>query len=182
MSTAAALGLALSDLTASDGRFLNAATIVAVTSAGMVVGCLALRVVGRSSVGWGDTAARLLGGAVAPLLTRSVQFGGHPLLWWQAAWGDSRWLVAVTMMLVGSVTMLVSLALEAAVRAGRDHAPLLPAVVDELRSTLGWRSRWSPQAPWSPWRSWPWASSRCRCSSSPCCSPTSRCAGSPPSG
>ncbi|MGZ4517819.1 MAG: HD-GYP domain-containing protein [Mycobacteriaceae bacterium] len=137
MSTAAALGLALSDLTASDGRFLNAATIVAVASAGMVVGCVALRVFGGSSVGWGDTAARLLGGAVAPILSRSVQFGGHPLLWWQAGWSNSRWLVAVTMMLVGSVTLLVSLALEAAVRAGRDHAPLLPAVVDELRSTLG---------------------------------------------
>ena len=41
------------------------------------------------------------------------------------------------MLLVGSAAMLVDLALEAAVRAGRDHAPLIRSVIDELRSSGG---------------------------------------------
>ena len=137
MSTASALGLSLSALIAQDGHWVSAATVVAVTSGGMIAGCVALSLAGGSSVAWGDTAARLLGGAVAPVLYRYVRFDGHPLLWWQATWVDKRWLVAVVMVLVGGVTMLVSLALEAAVRAGRDHAPLFPAVVDEIQSTFG---------------------------------------------
>jgi HD-GYP domain-containing protein (c-di-GMP phosphodiesterase class II) len=43
----------------------------------------------------------------------------------------------VLMLLVGSLAMVVELSLEAAIRAGRDHAPLLRTVADELRSAFG---------------------------------------------
>ncbi|HEV7196237.1 MAG TPA: HD domain-containing phosphohydrolase [Pedococcus sp.] len=136
MSTAAALGLALSSLPTAGGGHVGAGAVVTVTSAGMVLGCAVLRLAG-AQVGWWDTAARLLGGAVAPILYRDVSFGGRTLLQWEAVWEDNRWLVGVVMVLVGVVSVLVSLTLEAAVRAGREHAPLMPAVVDEIRTTLG---------------------------------------------
>jgi hypothetical protein len=86
---------------------------------------------------WSDDSARLCGVFVAPWLFREVPFGGKTLLQWQFDLEDHRWLVGVIMVLVGSVSMTVGLALEAVARAGREGAPLLPAIVDELRSTLG---------------------------------------------
>jgi HD domain len=136
MSTAAALGLALSSLPIVGGGQAGAAAVITVTSAGMLLGCAVLRLTG-AQVSWWDTAARLVGGAVAPILYRDATFGGRTLLQWEHVWRDNRWLVGVTMVLVGVATLVVSLALEAAVRAGREHAPLLPAVADEIRTTLG---------------------------------------------
>ena len=136
MSTAAALGLSLSSLPTVGGGHAEAAAVITVISAGMVLGCAVLRLTG-AQVGWWDTAARLLGGAVAPILYRDVPIGGRTLLDWEAVWADNRWMVGVTMLFVGVVSVLVSLTLEAAVRAGREHSPLMPAVVDEIRTTLG---------------------------------------------
>jgi hypothetical protein len=136
MSTAAALGLSFTALAAADEQQVSAAVVVAVISAGMGLGLVILRAVTGSAHG-GGTAARLLGAATAAMLYRSATFGGRTLLEWQEIWADRRWLVAAVMLAVGSVAMVVDLTLEAAVRAGRDHAPLVRSVVDEVRSSGG---------------------------------------------
>lgn len=136
MSTAAALGLSLTPLTDVGQTQVPAAVVVATVSLGMLGGLLILRLVSGSGH-WGGTAARLLAGASATLLYRSVDFDGHTLIEWQDVWRDHRWLVAIVMLMVGTVAMIVDLALEASVRAGRDHAPLLRSVIDELRSSGG---------------------------------------------
>ena len=136
MSTAAALGLAFTALVSTDVGLVSAAVVVAVVSTGMGLGLLILRAATGSGHG-GGTAARLLGAATAAVLYRSASFGGHTLLEWQEVWAQRRWLVAAVMLAVGAVAMVVDLALEAAVRAGRDHAPLVRSVVDEVRSSGG---------------------------------------------
>ena len=136
MSTAAAFGLSLTPLTDMGDPPVAAAMVVATISLGMVAGLLILRLVSGSGH-WGGTAARLLAAASAAVLYRSVDFGGHTLIEWQDVWRHHRWLVAIVMLVVGTVAMVVELALEAAVRAGRDHAPLVRSVVDEVRSSGG---------------------------------------------
>jgi hypothetical protein len=136
MSTAAALGLALTPLTDAGEPQVGAATVVATISLGMVAGLLILRLASGSGQ-WGGTAARLLAAGTAAVLYRSVDFGGQTLIEWQDVWHDHRWLVAIVMLVVGTVAMIVDLALEAAVRAGRDHAPVVRSVIDELRSSGG---------------------------------------------
>ncbi|GAB3444281.1 metal-dependent phosphohydrolase [Phycicoccus ginsengisoli] len=133
MSTAAALGLAFSTI-ASDGRpAIGADVVIATISAGMLVG-QGLRRARGAVPQWGDVAARLLGAAVAPVLFRQLDFRDHTLLDWQAQWEGRRWLVALVMLLVGSAAMVVDLTLEACIRADRQEAPLLPAILDEYRS------------------------------------------------
>jgi hypothetical protein len=134
MSTAAALGLALTPLADAGEPRVDAALVLATISLGMVGGLLILRLV-SGSAHWGGTAARLLAAATAVGLYRSVDFNGDTLIGWQDAWRDHRWLVAIVMLLVGTASMVVDLSIEAAVRAGRDHAPLLRSIVDELRSS-----------------------------------------------
>jgi hypothetical protein len=136
MSTAAALGLSFTALTAPGDQQVPASVVVATISLGMACGLLILRLA-TGSGHWGGTAARLLGAASAAVVYRSVEFNGHPLIVWQDQWSGHRWLVAVLMLTVGSLAMLVDLTLEAAVRSGRDHAPLLRSVVDEVRSSGG---------------------------------------------
>ena len=135
MSTAAALGLSFTALTSPGGRPVDASVVVATISLGMGLGLLILRLA-RGSGRWGGTAARLLAATTAAVVYRSVDFGDHTLIEWQDMWPQDRWLVAVLMLTVGTLAMLVDLTLEAAVRAGRDHAPLIPSIIDELRSTL----------------------------------------------
>jgi hypothetical protein len=133
MSTAAALGLAFSTISADGRAPIGADVVIAVISAGMLVGQLLRRITG-SVPQWGDTAARLIGAAVAPVLFRQVHFAGRTLLDWESEWNHRRWLVAVVMLLVGGVAMLVDLTLEACIRADLQESPLLPAVLDEYRS------------------------------------------------
>ena len=135
MSTAAALGLSLSTLPVDAGGRLAAAPVVAVVGVAILVGAGLLRAAG-ARVAWVDTAARFSGVSVAAMLYRYVEFDGQTLVQWQERWSNHRWLVAVVMVLVGGVTMLAQLALEAAAHAGRDHAPLVPVVLGEVRSTL----------------------------------------------
>ncbi|WP_270888451.1 HD-GYP domain-containing protein [Pedococcus sp. 5OH_020] len=136
MSTAAALGLALSLLKfQGSAGHVGAALVTAVVACGIIVGSLLLRATG-ARVSWVDMSARVAGAWVAPVLYRYVRFDGQTLVQWQEAWAHHRWLVGLVMLLVGGVAMLVDLVLEAAVRAGRDQAPLLPAVIDEVRSTV----------------------------------------------
>jgi hypothetical protein len=136
MSTAAALGLSFTALTSAGERPVDASVVVATISIGMGVGLILLRLA-TGSAHWGGTAARLIAAACAAALYRSVDFGGHTLIEWQDRWPGDRWLVAVLMLTVGGLAMLVDLTLEAAVRAGRDHAPLVRSVVDEVRSSGG---------------------------------------------
>jgi len=136
MSTAAALGLALSTLTAADAATVGADVVVATIALGMVLGGLLRRAAGAQNH-WSETAARLLGVALAPWLFRQVTFGGRTLLDRQADWDDQRWFVALVMLVVGGVAMLADLTLEGVVRATRDDAPLLRSVLDEYRSTVG---------------------------------------------
>ena len=136
MSTAAALGLSFTALTSTGGRPVDASVVVATISIGMALGLVILRLA-TGSAHWGGTAARLLAAATAAVVYRSVGFGEHTLIEWQDRWPRDRWLVAVLMLTVGALAMLVDLALEAAVRAGRDHAPLLRSIVDEVRSSGG---------------------------------------------
>ncbi|MEO6413048.1 MAG: HD domain-containing phosphohydrolase [Pedococcus sp.] len=135
MSTAAAFGLTLSAVDMPGGRNLGAAPVVLVVAVAMVVGSGALRAVG-SKVSWVDLAARIAGVSLAPLLYRYVEFDGQTLVERQVTWIHQRSLGAVVMLLVGGLTMLTQIVLEATAHAGRDHAPLIPSVVDELRSTL----------------------------------------------
>ncbi|MEO5744568.1 MAG: HD domain-containing phosphohydrolase [Terracoccus sp.] len=136
MSTAAALGLSFTGLTSPGDHQITASVVVATISLGMACGLLILRLA-TGSAHWGGTAARLLAAATAAVVYRSVDFGGHTLIEWQDRWPRDRWLVAVLMLTVGTLAMLVDLTLEAAVRAGRDHAPLLRSIIDEVRSTGG---------------------------------------------
>lgn len=136
MSTAAALGLSFTALAPQGEPQVDASVVIATISIGMGLGLLILRLATHSGH-WGGTAARLLGAATGAFVYRSIDFGGHTLVQWQVLWSEDRWLVAVVMLAVGSVAMVVDLTLEAAVRAGRDHAPLLRSVVDELRSSGG---------------------------------------------
>ena len=133
MSTAAALGLAFSTISADGRQPIGADVVIAVISAGMLVGQVLRRATG-SVPQWGDTAARLIGASVAPILFRQVNFGDRTLLDWQLDWSNRRWLVAVVMLLVGGVAMVVDLTLEACIRADLQESPLLPAVLDEYRS------------------------------------------------
>ena len=133
MSTAAALGLALSSVAPRGGQPVGAAVVVSTISTGIILGNVILAVAGQP-VRWGHVAARLLGVSVAPVVFRTLTFDGLPLMVWQRTWNDQRWLVAVVMLVVGSLAMLVDLALQAAVRAGEDEAPLVRSVVDEVRS------------------------------------------------
>lgn len=135
MSTAAALGLALSTVREPGGADLGAASIALAVAVAMVVGGLVLRVSG-SAVSWVDVSARVAGVSLAPLLYRGVELNGQTLVQWQDSWAGQRWLVGVVMLVVGGLTMLAQLVLQAAAHAGRDHAPLIPAVIDEVRSTL----------------------------------------------
>lgn len=134
MSTAAALALSLSSI-APDGRPPVGATVVVGTiTLGMGAGGLLLHLVGEPPR-WPDTAARLLGISVAPVLYRSVDFGGQSLAGRLGGWDDNRWAIALVMLCVGIVAMVVDLVLEGAVSAGRGHAPLLPTITDEVRSS-----------------------------------------------
>jgi hypothetical protein len=136
MSTAAALGLSLSALAGPGEARVGSDVVVATIGAGMLLGGLLRRSAGAQNH-WSETAARLLGAAVAPLLFRQVEFAGRPLVDWQADWDNRRWLVAVAMLAVGGVAMLVDLTLEGWLRADRDEAPLLRSLIDEYRSALG---------------------------------------------
>ncbi|SDO64574.1 HD domain-containing protein [Pedococcus dokdonensis] len=136
MSTAAALGLALTALSDPGERQVDAAVVVATISVGMVGGLLILRLV-TGSARWGGTAARLLAAASAAVIYRSVEFSDHTLIQWQEIWRSERWLVAIVMLVVGTVAMVVELTVEATVRAGRDHAPLVRSIVDGVRSSGG---------------------------------------------
>ena len=135
MSTAAALGLALSAVHEPGGGHLAASSVVLTVAGAMIVGALVLRAAG-STVSWVDVSARIAGVSLAPLLYRHVTFQGQTLVEWQDSWKGQRWLVGVLMLVVGGLTMLAQIVLEALAHAGRDEAPLVPAVVDAVRSTV----------------------------------------------
>jgi HD domain len=136
ISTAASFGLGFSALVPEQQVPVGPAVLVSTISLGMIAGQLALRLSGRQAL-WGAFAARLVATALVPILYSQVLFGGRSLLAWQGVWSDKRWLVAVIMLVVGSLAMLVDLCLEATISAGRDHAPWLRTVVDEVRSAAG---------------------------------------------
>ena len=134
MSTAAALALSLSTIASHGHQPIGAPMVIATISLGMAAGGLLLQAVGQAPR-WQDAAARLLGVAVAPVLYRTVEIDGQTLIARLGGWVDNRWGVALVMVLIGTVAMLVDLSLEGVVSAGRDHAPLLPTITDELRSS-----------------------------------------------
>jgi hypothetical protein len=136
MSTAAALGLSLAEIGGGSGQEVGAAVIITTISLGMLVGGGLLTLAGSPPV-WPDTAARLVGVSVAPVLYRMVPFNGHTLLEWQDQLGAERWLVGILMVVVGTIAIVVELFLEAAIRAGRDHSPLLRTAIDEIRTAAG---------------------------------------------
>ena len=135
MSSAAALALGLATIAPDPEQPVGAAVVVVTVGLGMLIGNGALAATGRA-VNWSGLAARFFGAAVVPLLYRNVVIGGATLLDHAVEWGSRRWLVALVMLAVGSVAMLVDLALQAIVRAGRDHGPLLRSILDEIRSTI----------------------------------------------
>jgi hypothetical protein len=136
MSSAAALGFGLSSMAPAGSPPVGAGIVVATISLAMVVGWGASVLSGRAG-GWLDTSARIVGSAIAPILYRHVEIDGHTLLAREEMWGERRWLVALMMLAVGGVAMLVELAIEGAIRAGRDHSPLLRTILDEARSAAG---------------------------------------------
>jgi hypothetical protein len=134
MSTAAALALSLSTIANEGHEPIGSALIIATIGIGMAAGGLLLHAAGDTPR-WPDAAARLLGVAVAPLLYRTADFGGQSLIERLGTWVDNRWAVAVVMVLIGTAAMVVDLSLEGLVSAGRAHAPLLPTIIDEVRSS-----------------------------------------------
>ena len=135
MSSAAALALGLAAIAPTGKEHVGAAVVVVTVGLGMLLGNGLLTATGRT-VHWSGLSARFFGAAVVPLLYRSLTIDGATLLERSVEWGTRRWLVAVVMLGVGSVAMLVDLALQAIVRAGRDHGPLLRSIIDEIRSTI----------------------------------------------
>jgi hypothetical protein len=134
MSTAAALGMSLSSLPQPGGGHLGGASVIVVVAAGILVGA-GLRRASGSPVLWVDDAARIAGVSLAPVLYRSAEFDGRTLVEWQASWSGQRWLVGVVMLMVGGLTMLAQIVLEATAHAGREDTPLIPAVMGEVRSS-----------------------------------------------
>ena len=136
MSSAAALALGLAHISPGGEPPVGANVVVVTVGLGMLIGNGLLKAT-RRTVNWSGLSARFIGAAVVPLLYRSVTIDGATLLDRGIEWDSQRWLVAVVMLGVGSVSMLVDLTLQAVVRAGRDHGPLLRSIVDEIRSTIG---------------------------------------------
>jgi hypothetical protein len=136
MSTAAALGLSLAEIVPGSGSEVGAAVVITTISAGMLLGAGILALAGSRPL-WPDTAARLVGISVAPVLYRMVPFNGHTLLEWTQQLSNDRWFVGIIMVSVGAVAIVVELFLEAAIRAGRDHSPLLRTAADEIRTAAG---------------------------------------------
>jgi HD domain len=136
ISTAASFGLGFSALVPEQQVPVGPAVLVSTIGLGMLAGQLALQLARRPAQ-WGAFSARLVATALVPVLYSQVLFAGHSLIEWQATWAGRRWLVAVVMLLVGSLAMLVDLCLEATISAARDHAPWLRTVVDEVRSAAG---------------------------------------------
>lgn len=136
MSTAAALGLSLSDISRGSGIEVGAAVVITTISAGMLLGAGILLLAGSKPM-WPDTAARLVGVAVAPVLYRWVPVNGKTLMEWSQELDKDRWLVGILMVVVGAIAIVVELFLEAAIRAGRDHSPLLRTAADEIRNAAG---------------------------------------------
>ncbi|GAB3069690.1 HD-GYP domain-containing protein [Phycicoccus sp. Root101] len=136
MSSAAALALGLADIAPPGEPPVGAGVVIVTIGAGMLVGNGLLEA-NRRTVNWSGLSARFIGAAVVPLLYRSVTFDGVTLLGHAVMWDSRRWLVAVVMLCVGSVAMLVDLTLQAVVRAGHEHGPLVRSIVDEIRSTIG---------------------------------------------
>lgn len=135
MSSAAALALGLAAIAPPGERPVGAGVVIVTVGLGMLLGNGLLTATGRT-VDWAGLSARFFGAAVVPLLYRSLTIDGASLLERSVEWGARRWLVAVVMLGVGAVAMLVDLALQAIVRAGREHGPLLRSILDEIRSTI----------------------------------------------
>jgi hypothetical protein len=136
LSTAAALALAMTSISPTGEPMVRASAVVVATALAMVVG-ITVHSLRRQPVGLTEVAARVVGVAVAAVLYRRVPFGGRTLLGWEGEWDDQRWLVAVVMLAVSSIAVLVSLGLEGAVRAQRQHSPMLRTILNEYREAIG---------------------------------------------
>jgi hypothetical protein len=136
ISTAAAFALAFSPLVPEGQPDVRASVVITVSAIAMFGGATVLLATGRRPR-WAEVSARLVGVAVAAGLYRSMPVSGHTLLGLHQAWDRHRWAIALVMLVVGSVAMLVELALGGVIRAGSDHVPLFRSVVDEVRVNIG---------------------------------------------
>ena len=136
MSSAAALALGLGTISGRHAPPVGAGVVIVTIGAGMLAGN-GLLAASRRPVHWSGLSARFIGACVVPLLYRSITWDGLTLLERSAGWTSKRWQVAVVMLCVGSIAMLVDLTLQAIVRAGHEHGPVLRSIIDEIRSSVG---------------------------------------------
>lgn len=115
----------------------EADVVIAATAVAMLLGAAPAVLRGRR-VRVDEVSARFLAVVVAALLFRQAQlWHGQTLLQLQDDWGQQRWLSAVSMVAVSGVALVTQGMCVAMSTSAREHRPLLPTVVDELRQALG---------------------------------------------
>jgi hypothetical protein len=138
MSLAAGYALAMTWDVGEDYRVsFGAGVVVATTSVGMLAGAVPA-LIRRSPVRADDLAARLLSVAVAALLFRHLGvWDGQALLTLQDDWASTRWITAISMVLVSGVALFVQSWCVALATASRDHRPFWRSLLDEVRQGAG---------------------------------------------
>lgn len=136
IGAAMALALALVPELGDEPLTFGAGAVVAVTAVGVLVGVMPHALTGRAPRA-DVLARRVLTVAIAAVLFRSVPVAGRPLVEHVTDWEDHRWLAALVMIAVALLAAAVDSVVAAAVRAARQHAPLRPVLVDEVRAAAG---------------------------------------------
>ncbi len=138
MSLAAGYALAMTWEVGETHRVeFTAGVVVAVTTVGMLAGAVPA-LLRRSPVRADDLAARFLSVAVAAILFRHVVvWDGQPLLTLQESWSSTRWVTAISMVLVSGIALFVQAFCVALATASRDHRPFWRSLVDEVRQGAG---------------------------------------------
>lgn len=137
IGTAMGLAMALVPDVGGSAPGYDTATVVVVVTLGTAVGVAPHAVAGRAPR-VDVLARRLLAVTLAAFCFRELPLpGGGTLMTLVPRWDDERYLVALALLLVALTASALDAVLAAVVRAGQDHAPVRPALADEVRAGLG---------------------------------------------
>ncbi len=134
MSTASAIGLALSPAGVG-GHPLRAAEVLALVTAAMTLG-LVLRARLGSGAGSVDAAARLVGVSVTIALARNIRVHHEAALVWAHGPLPSRWLAALVLVGLATSGVVVELGVWTAMSRDR-RIPILRLVEEDLQQAGG---------------------------------------------